>query len=232
MNKSLHYPALVLLASAAAGCHFKTPTGGALRLKEYDSIQVEQVELAPSITEKAVAPLLKGYTEVAVLECNEWKLAGDFDLESFAATVEEYSTTAGTINGKPVEPLMTREQFLAEHAKAQSRWKAKAAQPRGAKPVSLRILVTEMRFPENLEAVTMGTKPRMRCKVDVYDQGKLLGTGLVEAISGVPGVPLHPAAMVGRAAEAMLFDAYTRKAVLKLVTELGHDTVWALETTK
>jgi hypothetical protein len=216
----------------AAGCHFTTPDGRALNLRQYDSIHVEDVQLVPGVSEKRIAPLLKGYTQVAALESKEWKLAGDFDLDAFTGTVEEYATTSGTINGKPVEPLMTREQFIKEHTRANAKWRARLAGPQGTTPVSLRILVTELRFPHALEGVALGTNPRMRCKVDVYSDGKLLGSGNMEAIAGVPGVPLLPASMVGRAAKAMIFDEYSRKTVMKLVSELGDEIINALSRSR
>jgi hypothetical protein len=216
----------------AAGCHFTTPDGRALNLRQYDSIHVEDVQLAPEISEKRIAPLLKGYTQVAALESKDWKLASEFDLDAFTRAVEEYATTSGTINGKPVEPLMTREQFLKEHAEANEKWKARLAESRGTTPVNLKILVTELRFPHTLEGVALGTNPRMRCKVDVYSNGKLLGSGNMEAIAGVPGVPLLPASMVGRAAKAMIFDEYSRKTVMKLVSELGDEIISALSRSR
>ena len=62
--------------------------------------------------------------------------------------------------------------------------------------------------------------------------GQLLGSGDMEAIAGIPGVPLLPGSMVGRAAKALIFDEYTRKTVLKLVAELGDETVDALSRAK
>lgn len=224
--------ASLVIALIAAGCHFTTPDGRALNLRQYDSILVEDVQLAPEVSEKRIGSLLKGYTQVAALESKDWKFAGDFDLDAFIKTVEEYATTSGTINGKPVEPLMTREQFLEEHSEAKRKWRARLAEPQGTTPVSVRILVTQLRFPDTLEGVTLGTNPRMRCKVNVYADGELLGSGDMEAIAGVPGVPLLPASMVGRAAKAMIFDEYTRKTVLKLVTEMGDETVGALSRAK
>ena len=232
MVRTLQTVTSLVIAVMAAGCHFTTPEGRSLNLGQYDSILVEDVQLAPEVSEKQVGPLLKGYTEVAVLGSKKWKLAGDFDLDAYAKTVEEYATTPGTVNGKPVKPVMTREQFLKEHAKANEKRKAKLTEPKGTKPVSLKILVTELRFPEGLEGVTLGTNPRLRCKVDVYADDKLLGSGDMEAIAGLPGIPLHPASMVGRAAKAMIFDEFTRKTVLKLVAELGEETIDALERSK
>jgi hypothetical protein len=229
MKRTLQTLASLLIAVTAVGCHFTTPDGRALRIGQYDSILVADVQLAPEVSEAQVGPLLEGYTKVAALESKKWKLAGDFDLEAFAKTVEEYATTSGTINGKPVKPVMTREQFLKEHAEANEKWKAKLAEPKGTKPVNLRIHVTELRFPNALEGVAIGTQPRMRCKVDVYADGELLGSGDMEAVAGLPGIPLLPGSMVGRAAKAMIFDEYTRKTVLKLVAELGKETVSALE---
>ena len=229
MKRTLQTLSSLLIAVTAVGCHFTTPDGRALRIGQYDSILVADVQLAPEVSEAHVGPLLEGYTKVAALESKKWKLAGDFDLEAFAKTVEEYATTSGTINGKPVKPLMTREQFLKEHAEANEKWKAKLAEPKGINPVNLKIHVTELRFPNTLEGVAIGTQPRMRCKVDVYADGELLGSGDMEAVAGLPGIPLLPGSMVGRAAKAMIFDEYTRKTVLKLVAELGKETVSALE---
>lgn len=230
------YPAKIaaalIITTLSAGCQFTTPDGRALNLRQYDSIIVEDVQLAPGISEQRIAPLLKGYTQVAALESEKWKLAGDFDPDAFLNILEEYATTPGTIDGKPVEPLMTREQFVDKHAKAHAKWRAGLAEAKGTRPVCLRILVTEMRFPKTLEGVALGTQPRMRCKVDVYDDGTLLGSGDMEAVSGLPGVPLLPASMVGRAAKAMIFDEYTRKTILKLVAELGDETIGALNRTK
>ncbi|HSW44345.1 MAG TPA: hypothetical protein VLM89_02110 [Phycisphaerae bacterium] len=232
MRRTLQTAASLAIAVIAAGCQFTTPDGRSLDLRRYDSILVEDVQLAPEVSEKKIGPLLKGYTAVAALESRKWKLAGDFDLDAFTRTVEEYATMSGTIDGKPVEPLMTRDQFLKERSEAKKRWKARLAEPKGTRTVSLRIHVTELRFPDALEGVTMGTNPRMRCRVDVYADDRLLGSGDMEAIAGVPGVPLLPASMVGRAAKAMIFDEYTRETVLKLVAELGEETIGALGRTK
>jgi len=222
----------LLVAAMAAGCQFKTPDGRALNLREYDSVLVEDVQLAPGIPEEQIGPLVKGYTELSALESKRWKLARDFDLDAFAKLVEEYSTTPGSINGKPVEPLMTREEFLKEHAEANDRRKALLAEPKGTRPISLRIHVTELRFPHVVEGVALGTNPRMRCKVDVYAGGELLGSGDMEAVAGVPGVPLLPGSMVGRAAKAIIIDEYTRETVLKLTAELGEETISALTRAK
>ena len=232
MRGTIQAVALLITALTVTGCRFTTPDGRVLDLRRYDSILVEDVQLAPEVSEKRIGPLMKGYIEVAALESKKWKLAGAFDLDAFAKDVEEYATTPGTINGKPVESVMTREQFIKEHAEANERRKAKLDEPRGTKPVSLRIHVTELRFPGTLEGVTMGTNPRMRCKVDVYADGELLGSGNLEAIAGVPGIPLLPASMVGRAAKAMIFDEYTRRTVLKLVAELGEEIIDALARAK
>ena len=232
MRRTLQTLASLLIVVVAVGCQFTTPDGRALNIGQYDSILVKDVQLAPEVSEAQVGPLLKGYIEVAALESTEWKLAGDFDLDAFAKTVEEYATMSGTINGKPVKPLMTREQFLKEHAEAHEKWKAKLAEPKGTKPVSLRIYVTELRFPSTLEGVTIGTNPRLRCKVDVYADGELLGSGDMEAIAGLPGIPFHPGSIVGRAAKAMIFDEHTRKTVLKLVAELAEETIDALDRAK
>ncbi len=89
-----------------------------------------------------------------------------------------------------------------------------------------------MRFPSTLEGLTVGTNPRMRCKVDVYADGELLGSGDMEAIAGLPGIPFLPGSIVGRAAKAMIFDEHTRKTVLKLVAELAQETIGALNRAK
>jgi hypothetical protein len=228
MERTLRTVASLLITGTLAGCQFTTPEGRPLKLSQYDSIMVESVELAPEVTDEHVAPLLEGYTKVVVLESKRWKLTGDFDLEAFAKKVEEYSTTPGTIDGKPVEPLVNSDEILEKHAEANERWKAMLAEPKGTKPIHLRMLVTDLRFPDFLEGVTLGTQPRMRCTVEVYADGKLLGSGDMEAISGLPGVPFYPSSMVGRAAKALIIDEFTRETVLKLIKELGDETVDAL----
>ncbi len=228
MRQTLQALVSLLIVVIAVGCRFTTPDGRAMDIGQYDSILVQDVQLAPEVSEAQVGPLLKGYIKVAALESKKWKLAGDFDLDAFAKTVEAYATTSGTIDGKPVKPLMTREEFLKEHAKAHEKWKTKLAESKGTKTVSLKIHVTELRFPGALEGVTLGTNPRMRCKVEVYADGELLGSGDLEAIAGLPGIPLLPVSMVGRAAKAMIFDEHTRKTILKLVTELAQETINAL----
>jgi len=232
MRRTLQTVVMLVIAAMGAGCRFTTPDGAGLNLGQYDSILVEDVQLAPEVSEKNIGPLLVGYTKVAVMESRKWKLAGDFDLNAFAKSVEVYGTTAGTINGKPVDPIMTREEFLEDHDKAKEKQKAKVAESKGTKPIHLKILVTELRFPDTLEGVALGTNPRLRCKVDVYADGELLGSGDMEAISGLPGVPFHPASMVSRAAKAIIFDEMTRKTILKLVAELGVETVDALGRAK
>jgi hypothetical protein len=232
MKRALRISTTLGIAVMACGCHFTTPEGRALRLGQYDSICVEDVQLAPEVSEQELAPLVAGYTKVAVLESDKWKLTGDFDLDAFAKYVEKYATTAGTIDGKPVEPSMTREEFLEKHAIASKERKAKLAEAPGTKPITLKILVTELRFPETLEGVAVGTNPRLRCTVDVYAEGQLVGSGDMEAISGIPGVPFHPGSMVGRAAKALMFDEFTRTTILKLVNELADETVDALERAK
>ena len=232
MRRTLQTLASLLIVVTAVGCRFTTPDGRALNIRQYDSILVQDVQLAPEVSEVQIGPLLKGYIEVAALESKKWKLADDFDLDAFAKTVEAYATMPGTIDGKPMQPLMTHEQFIEKHAKAHAQWEAKLAEPKGTKPVSLRILVTELRFPSTLEGLTMGTNPRLRCKVDVYADGELLGSGDMEAISGLPGIPFHPGSIVGRAAKAMIFDEHTRKTVLKLVAELAEETIGALNRAK
>jgi hypothetical protein len=217
------------ISASVVGCRFTTPDGHAMYVGEHDSILVADVQLGPGVTEKQIAPLLAGYTNVSVLESKKWKLAGDFDLDAFAGAVEQYATTSGTIDGKPVEPTMTREQFLEEHAEANEKRRAMLNEPRGTRPLNLKILVAELRFPQTLESVTLGTNPRLRCRVDVYDGDQLLGGGDMEAVAGVPGVPLHPASMVSRAAKAMIFDEYTRATILKLVAEMAEETIDALE---
>ena len=123
------------------------------------------------------------------------------------------ATTRGTIDGKPVESSMTREEFMKEHASANEKRKAMLNEPKGTRPIKLKILVTEMRFPADWEGIALGTNPRLRCRAEVYDGDKLLGGGDMEAISGIPGIPFHPGSMVGRAAKSMIFDEFTRKTV-------------------
>ncbi|MBN1491882.1 MAG: hypothetical protein JXA69_18365 [Phycisphaerae bacterium] len=232
MRWTLQVAASLTVVALVSGCQFTTPEGRALKLRAYDSVVVESVELAPEVTEEQIAPLVEGHTLVAVLESKKWKLAEDFDLEAFSKTIETYATMPGTIDGKPVDPIMTREEFIKEHAKANERRKALLDEPKGTQPIHLRIRVTELRFPSTLEGVTLGTQPRMRARVDVYADGTLLGGGDMEAVSGIPGVPLHPGSIVGRAAKAMIFDELKRETILKLVDELADETVSALSRSK
>ncbi len=232
MFQRLQKAALSAIAVLATGCQLTTPEGAALSLRPYDSVVVEDVHLAPGVSEPQLAPLLKGHAQVAVLESARWKLAGDFDLDAFADLVETYATTAGTVDGKPVDPVMTREEFLEKHAEANRKRRAMLAEPSGSRPVSLRISVTDLRFPETLERIAAGTKPRLRCRIEVFADGRLLGGGTREAIEGIPGIPLLPASMVGRAAKAMLFDELRRKTILKLVDEMAAESVHALEQAK
>ena len=228
MRWTLQIAASLTVVALASGCQFTTPDGRALKLRPYDSVVVESVELASEITDAQIAPLVKGHTLVAALESKTWKLGEEFDLDAFSGIVETYATMPGTIDGKPVDPIMTREEFLKEHAKANDRRKALLDESKGARPIHLRIRVTELRFPSTLEGITLGTNPRMRARVDVYADGAPLGGGDMEAVAGIPGIPLLPGSMVGRAAKAMIFDEITRKTILKLVAELGDETVGAL----
>ena len=139
MRQMLQTLVSLLITVIAVGCQFTTPDGRALNIRQYDSILVKDVQLAPEVSEAQIGPLLEGYIAVTTLESKKWKLAGDFDLDAFAKTVEAYATMSGTINGQPVPPLMTREQFLKKHAEANEKWKAKLAEQKGTKPVSLRI---------------------------------------------------------------------------------------------
>lgn len=232
IGRTLPVAPVLLTVLLSVGCRFTTPDGRALDLHAYDSIRVEQVECAPGITETQLGPLLEGYIQVAALESEKWKLAEELDLDRFAKQLEAYATTPGSINGKPIEPFMTREEFLEEHAEVHERWEAKLEEPEGIHPVSLKILITDLRFPHTLEGIAVGTQPRMRCTVDVYADGKLLGSGEMEAISGIPGIPFLPGSMVGRAAKSLVFDEFTRRTVLKLTAELAEETLTALEATK
>ena len=68
MKRTLQIVASLVIVVMAAGCHFTTPEGRALKLGQYDSILVQDVQLAPEVSEQQLGPLLKGYTEVAALE--------------------------------------------------------------------------------------------------------------------------------------------------------------------
>lgn len=223
---------ILCLILPAAGCHFKTPDGKALNVREYDAIIVEQVVLAPEIVETPTASLLKGYTAISALKSKHWRIAEPFDIEAFAGEVETFSIAMDGDDSKPDEPEVTREDFLKKHEKAVEALRNSPDGGKPLRPVHLRMFVTELRFPKDFEAVTIGTKPRMRCRVDVYADGKLLGSGEMEAIAGLPGIPLMPAAMAGRVAEVVFFDSYTKKTILKLVEEMGDETIGALSRAK
>jgi hypothetical protein len=229
----LNYPATgsLLLVLLSFGCHFKAPDGGPLDITRYDSVIVEEVRLAPGVTETEVIHLVEGYTAVSVLESDKWKLAQDFDLEAFAAEVEAYATVARE-DGEPIEPSITREEFLEKHKDAHAQWKRTQGKPQGRSPLRLKVLVTDVRFPDTLEGITMGTRPRMRCTVDAYADGKRQATGDMEAISGIPGPPLLPAAMAGRVAKELIFEEQKHRTMIKLADEMGMETIRALEAAK
>lgn len=210
------------------GCTFKSPDGRNLNLKQYDSVNIDSVDLRPSVKVAELAPLVAGYTAVAVLESDKWMLASDFDLDAFAAYIEEYSTTAHTVDGEQVKPLKTKEEFQKEHTKLFARWRSKLARPKGNRPISMKIRVTELRFPDDVEKIIIGTNPRLLCTVDAYDGETLLGSADMEAISGLPGVPFHPGGMVQRSAFMLLFEEYQRASILKLSDEMGREIIDAL----
>lgn len=231
MNRSLKPVCLFFVALAAAlatGCTFKSAEGRNLNLKGFDSIIIESVRLHPTVREPALVPLVAGYTAVAALEDDNWKLAGDFDLDAFAATIEEYSTSPHTFDGKPIEPLMTREEFLEKNAEVHAKWKAKLSDSRGVRPLSLRILVTELRFPDDVEKIVVGTNPRLLCTIEVFDGPERLGSADMEAIAGLPGIPFYPSSMATRVAKDLIFDEMQRETILKLSAEMGQETIDAL----
>jgi hypothetical protein len=221
---------IFLLAAVltTTGCTFKSPDGRNLNLRQYDSVNIDSVDLRPTVKVAELAPLVAGYTAVAVLENDKWMLASDFDLDAFAAFIEEYSTTSHTVDGKPVKPIKSEEQFQKEHAKLFARWRSKLARPKGDRPITIKIRVTELRFPEDIEKIVVGTNPRLLCTVDAYDGDTLLGSAEMEAISGLPGVPFHPGGMVQRSAFMLLFEEYQRESILKLTDEMGREIVDAL----
>ena len=232
MRQVLRGAVCLTIGLMAAGCQFQTPDGEALSLKEYDSVTVADVKFENSVSKKEIAPLLKAYLQTDVVASDRWKLADDFDLEAVGKMVEEYATTPGTINGKPVKPAMTREEFAEQHAKTRRKLEPRLGEGKGTRPVTLKVVVTKLRFPENLESITLGSKASMECRAEVHVDGQLRGSTKVIGIAGLPGVPLLPASMVERAATSLIFDKYTRKHVLQLIDETSQDIVDALDRTK
>lgn len=219
-------------AAFATGCTFKTADGQNLKLKTFDSVYVESVTLKSTVKEPALVPLLAGYTAVAVLENNKWRLASDFDLDAFASTIEEYSTTHHTVNGEPVEPVMTREEFMEENAATHAKWRSMLNAPKGTRPIRLRMHVTELRFPDDLESIVVGTNPRLLCTVEAFDGDERLGSADMEAIAGLPGIPFYPSSMATRVAKELIFQEIQRETILKLSAEMGRETIDALSRAK
>ncbi len=223
------------IATLAGGCaSLKGADGKPVSLSKYDSVIVEDVEVSASLGQKQAAELLKGYVEMELLTGEKFKQGNDFDFDEFAKFVETYSTTPGEIDGKPLKPVMTREEVKKKYAKGKGELEPMMNKPKGTNPVHLKVVITEFVFPDTINQVVMGARAEAKCSISVYapNAPKPLGTTMIEVTQGLPDIPLLPAAMATRAAKRIVFGGYTRKHIMDLMEHMSKHIVRELENAK
>ncbi len=224
-----------MLAASICGCGGLVDSAGkSVSLRQYDSVIVDEVRIAPSVSQAQTGELLKGHLQAHLLADEHWTRGEEFDVEGFAKVVERYATTPGTVNGKPVEPAMTQQEFLDKYAAKKQRSLSLQSKPKGSRPLTLKVEITEFDFPGSVDAVVTGRSAKAKCKLAVYDtaNGRLIGTADVVVRNSLPGVPLTPAAMAIRGVKGLIVGAYTRKHVLSLVDKLSRESVRILNEAK
>ena len=235
MHRVVLFTSLIGVMLVAGGCGgLLDRNGQPASVRDYDSVIIEDVRVAPSIPMKHMAELVKGFLQVELLTSTKWLRGDEFDVEGFAQYVETYATSAGTLQGKPVKPAMTREQYAKQYAEKRKELEPHLRKPKGTRPLRLRVEITKLDFPEGVGQVVLGTKAEARAAVHVYGGSGLtpIGSTEVKVIDGLPGIPLLPIAIVTRAASNAIFDQYTRKHVMKLALELSQEIVEELDEAK
>ncbi len=227
--------AVLGLAMLLCGCaNLVDSSGNAISLSEYDSVIVEDVRVMPGVQKRQMGPLLKGHIQTDLLGSDEWKRSGDFNLDSFAQQVESYATTEGRLEGKPIKPAMTKEQFKKQHAKTVEKLASKQAEPAGTRPVRLHVDLIKVDFPSSANQIVLGVKASADSKIYVYDPqtNRLLGTADISVSDSLPGMPLSPVSMATRAGKQAAFGLYTRKHVLKLIDKSSKEIVKTLDAAR
>ena len=223
------------LSMLLCGCaNLVDSSGNPISLSEYDSVIIEDVRVMPGVQKRQMGPLLKGHIETDLLASDAWKRGSDFNLDRFAQYVETYATTEGTLEGKPIKPAMTKEQFKKQHEKTVEKLSSKMAELKGTRPVRLRIDLTKVDFPSSADQIVIGKKASANSKIYAYDPqtNKLLGTADISVSESLPGMPLSPVSMATRAGKQAAFGQYSRKHVLTLIDKSSKEIVKMLEAAK
>ncbi len=219
----------------ATGCvTLEDSDGKAVSLKAYDSVIVEEVHVDPKVPKKELGPLMKGMLQIELLTGDKWKLGTDFDFDEFANYVEKYATVPGTLNGKPFKSAMPVEKFKKQYAKKKAKMGDSLDEPKGVNPLRLRVVITKLDFPGNIDQVVTERSARIHCKIWAYDTNgqKSLGSAIVKAGDSLPGIPISPISLGTRVAKKLIFGGYTRKHVLKLTENLSKEIVKVLDKAK
>lgn len=226
---------VLALLLVTTGCEsFKDANGKAASFRLYDSVRIAQVSIDPSAPQKEICNLTEGFLQYNLLVDDLWLRGDDWDPEPFARYLENFVTTSGTLEGEELKPAMTREEYAKRYAEKKKELAPHLNKVRGTNPLRLLVRITKVEFPTGVEQIVLGNKAEVRATVTAYDpkSSAILGTAEIKAIQGIPGVPLSPYSMAGRAAMNAVFDRYTRKHVLELAENLSREIIEKLEEAK
>ena len=217
------------------GCEsFKDANGKAASFRLHDSVRVARVSIDPTAPQKEIRNLTEGFLQYNLLVNDLWLRGDDWDPETFARYLENFMTTSGTLEGEELKPAMTREQYAKRYAEKKKELAPHLNKARGKNPLLLRVHITKVEFTTGDGQIVLGNKAEVRATVTAYDakSSAPIGTAQIKAIQGIPGIPLSPYSMAGRAAMNTVFDQYTRKHVLELAENLSREIVEKLKEAK
>ncbi|NLX60203.1 MAG: hypothetical protein GXY74_14080 [Phycisphaerae bacterium] len=226
MHRSWAVAAVLAAMLVVGGCEsFKDAQGRGVSFRAYDSVRIEQVSIDPAAPQQQIRDLTEGFLQYNLLVSDLWLRGDEWNPDDFAAYLEEFVTTAGTLEGKQLKPAMTQEQYDKRSAERDAKLAPHLGKARGSRPLNLRVHITKVEFPSGVGQIVLGNKAEVRATVTAFDPGRPepIGTAEIKSIQGIPGVPLLPYSMATRAALNAVFDQYTRKHVMELAQNLSRE---------
>jgi hypothetical protein len=226
----------VIAACLAGGCtELVGPDSRPVSLRDYDSVIIEDVQLADSVPDAEMAPLLRGLLQKDLLTSEHWKQGDPFDVEAFGQFLEHYATTPGTAHDRPMPAAATQEEFRKHREEMEEELRPLLDKPRGTRPVRLRATITRLDLPGAACQLVLGGRANASCTVSVHgiDSEEPIGTADVVVSHGIPQLPVVPFAVAARAVAGLVAGGeYTRQHVYDLMAEMSREIVTALEQAK
>lgn len=226
----------VMAACLAGGCtELVGPDSRPVSLRDYDSVIIEDVQLAESVPDPDMAPLLRGLLQKDLLTSEHWKQGEDFDVEAFGQLLEHYATTPGLMHDPPMPAAATQEEFRRHREEMEQELRPLLGKPRGTRPIRLRATITRLDLPGAACQLVLGGRANASCTVSVHglDSDEPIGTADVVVSHGIPQLPVVPFAVAARAVAGLVAGGeYTRQHVYDLMAEMSREIVTALEQAK